>query len=291
MNWHDYPPHWKELSHLVGIKEKTPQECLKLLRRRLGDDKAMWNTHVQLYGEVEWQKNRRPYYDLYPGIAQAFSKIDLGKVMCHHLSLPLPQLLIRLPVGYEMHGGTHDIKSILVIETESGEHNCPGWLLSINDGHIFEGYIVHSVCGFSLIPNSSVAERLTYGREHPYCIDDIDNEEVDMAVRVVVAICLLKDDINLIEPLPLANDMEKWEKSHDQSLIDKAERRGKRAWAVGKRIELSPTFRRPHFAIRWCGPGGTDPRLRPVKGCIVLREKAQKFPTGYLAEEKNENDN
>ena len=132
----------------------------------------------------------------------------------------------------------------------------------------------------------SVAHHLKLGREQPFCDDKIDDEAVDNAFRLICTLCLLKDDPELIAPLPLDKDREKWEATHDLALIEKAARRGKRAWAVGRDIEVAPGFRRPHFAIRWCGKGRVDPRLRPIKGCLVHRRQIEDVPTDWLGPDK-----
>ena len=56
------------------------------------------------------------------------------------------------------------------------------------------------------------------------------------------------------------------------------------ATTSGKDFErtVSPHMRVPHFAIRWTGKGRTKPKLVPVKGSLVNREKILPIPTGYL---------
>ncbi len=44
-------------------------------------------------------------------------------------------------------------------------------------------------------------------------------------------------------------------------------------------------------ALRWTGPGGTVPRIRPVKGAIVRLHTLKKVPTGRLDEEDADREN
>lgn len=288
MEFHGYPLMWKAYVAIMGLDALPPKEARDAIVNSLGHERKYWNTINQIDGEINWVAHKRPYYDLYAGIAQAFTRVNLDKVKCEHLQLPLPELLIRLPIGHEVAGKERKIRSILAMQAVSTEHKCPGWLLSIHDGssEVINGTTVpvHSVSAVSLIPGTSIADRLSFGRANPYCDDVLDEQEVNAAFRIVAAICLLKDDTFLIEQQPLSADIDKWEKNHDLSLIEKAERRGKRGWAIGRQIELVPTFRTPHFAIRWCGKGGTDPRLRPIRGCIVLRDKVKEMPSGYQSD-------
>ena len=70
----------------------------------------------------------------------------------------------------------------------------------------------------------------------------------------------------IISPDVLADDRAKFEASGDQRYIDKAHRRGKVGWDVGKHIEVIPHFRRPHMMLVWTGRGRAVPRIVPRKG-------------------------
>ena len=48
------------------------------------------NTLAQLDIERRWVADDRPYYDLYPSVAEAFLKVDLNKITCGMLRLPIP---------------------------------------------------------------------------------------------------------------------------------------------------------------------------------------------------------
>ena len=100
-------------------------------------------------------------------------------------------------------------------------------------------------------------------------------------IRLCCSLCLLENDPSIISPDVLADDRAKFEASGDQRYIDKAHRRGKVGWDVGKHIEVIPHFRRPHMMLVWTGRGRAVPRIVPRKGSIVHREAVEKLPSGF----------
>lgn len=299
MKWHDYHVTWKPLAERMGIKggaDGAIQQVVKKIMRRSGKNAAAPNSCIHLIGEHDWIKDGRPYYDLYPTIVPAFTKVDLTGIKCEFVKLPVPRLLIRLAEGSDP-----KIKTILVVQRNDpihmvGSHQAggPAILIAIQDGTIFrekdkliDGMMIHTINAVRLIPGQTIIERLKYGWTHPYADDtDVDSEMVERAFQIAITICLLGDNPDLIEPLPLEADFAKYENADVETrlkLLDKARRRGKTAWAVGRCIEVAPGFRSPHFAIRWMGHGWPKtPVVRPVKGCIVRRSKLTEIPTGYL---------
>lgn len=292
MSWYDHPLFWKSAAKKEGAipNEDYVQDLIQRFLRIKEVGTGGVNTAAQVSAEVAWTKNDRPYYDLYPSVVEAFTKVDLNKINCEDVKLPLEQLMIRMKVGHELQASPRTrVRSILVSVHPSRTKNHFGLLVSINDGTtMYDGINIHTVNAVNLIPGTSVMEHLINGRENRYCDDPVDDEAVDTVYKLVVALCLLKDNPDLIEPEPLEADKLKWEATHDPKLIEKAAKRGKRAWAVGKRIEVAPGFRRPHFAIRWMGKGGNDPRLRPIKGCLVNRRRIEEVPTDWLGPELEE---
>jgi hypothetical protein len=69
--------------------------------------------------------------------------------------------------------------------------------------------------------------------------------------------------------------------------MEKAHRRGKIGWDVGKHIEVIPHFRRPHMTLVWTGSGRAVPKIVPRRGSIVHREAVEKLPSGWEGEYEN----
>lgn len=288
MQWNEYPYCWKAYTRLLGVTGKSDavvKALTNILRRGIKNTVAATNTSCQLACEVRWTKASRPYYNVYPTIPEAFTKIDLAAVNGKHIKLPLSDLLLRFQVGHEFAASEKTkVRTILVSQT-TARTGGQGLLLAIDDGStIGEAGVIMPipiVRGMVLLDDLSVEELLERGRKNRES-ETVDEPAVDNVMRLVVALCLLKSNPDLIEPEPLTADRERWEQSHDPALIVKAEKKGHRCWSIGKRIEVTPGFRRPHFAIRWCGKGGIDPQLRPIKGCLVNRRAVEEVPTGYL---------
>lgn len=298
MKWHDYRLAYKAEAAAAGISKPTPLETATALFRSMqrvvpdGNPVHMRNTGVQLQAEAAWVEDDRPYYDLYPSVAEAFCKIDLDRVKCSQLVLPLDDLLVRMPVGQELDLSPRTkFRAVLIHQGRAAQRPDGagrGWLLSIDTGDVLSGrpdIPIHTVIGIRMPDDGTLMESLLNGRRGPGYEDAVDSEAVENVCRIITTLCLLKGDPDLIEPQPLEADRQKWERTHDPALIQKAAKRGKRGWSVGAHIETAPGFRRPHFAIRWMGKGRVDPRLRPIKGCLVHRKRIEEVPTDWLGPE------
>ena len=102
-------------------------------------------------------------------------------------------------------------------------------------------------------------------------------------IRLCCSLCLLENDPEVIFPDVLADDRAKFEQTGDQKYVEKAKRRGKFGWEVGRHIEVIPHYRRPHMALVWTGRGRAMPRIVPRRGSVVHREVVGKVPSGFGA--------
>src|SRR4051812_3843459 len=105
MAWHDHPYFWKPMARARGYSTDDPEKAVDAISRNLDRVKTSQvtfvNTRAQLYGELRWTASKRPYYDIYPSVTQAFTKIDLTKIKGEHIQFPMPDLLLRFQVGRE----------------------------------------------------------------------------------------------------------------------------------------------------------------------------------------------
>jgi hypothetical protein len=107
--------------------------------------------------------------------------------------------------------------------------------------------------------------------------------------RIVCTLCLMADDPQVVEPVVLKDDEQKFERSGDLSLVEKARRRGNYGWHVGRAIEVSPHVRAAcPAALYWTGEGRKIPKIRFRRGSIVHRKKFASVPTGFLDEGEHE---
>ena len=67
----------------------------------------------------------------------------------------------------------------------------------------------------------------------------IPDSIVDDCIRLCCSLCLLENDPEVISPDVLADDRAKFEQSGDQKYVEKAKRRGKVGWDVGRQIRSS----------------------------------------------------
>lgn len=283
IRWNDHPSGLRATAAALGLPECGPADMFHGVHLILGATRGgpgFTTMMVQFQGEARWMIAGRPFYNLWPSVIEAFTRVDLTRVDCSEVSLPLCQLMIRLPVGREF----HRIRTIFVTEAlaRSSER---GILMAVNDGTYLEGIPVPTVTCFDLERGLSIQEKLDWCHNNPFVQnDEIDGDLVNIATRLVVTICLLRNQPDLVQPVPLNADAERYEISFDPSLIERAVRRGKREWDIGRHVEVAPGFRRPHFAIRHMGRGDEPKRavLRPIRGCIVHREKILDVPTDWL---------
>lgn len=113
------------------------------------------------------------------------------------------------------------------------------------------------------------------------CSDE-ESEIITKMLHLAYGILMLAADPDYLEPVLIAKDKRR-NLSGDslERAIERARNRGLHGYDIGMQVETSPHFRRPHFALRWTGAGRKIPRLVPVKGCFVGRDKVSKIPTGY----------
>jgi hypothetical protein len=119
-------------------------------------------------------------------------------------------------------------------------------------------------------------------------------------IKLILTICMLGNDHSIIQPDVLSKDREAWEATGDWKYVERARRRGKNGWEIGRNIEeriaqeieqetkkhgsVSPHWRNGGPALYWTGKGGKIPEIHWRNGCVVNREKLITMPTGHLDE-------
>ncbi len=241
----------------------------------------------QMLNERDWEKARRPYYNVFPSIIPMLTRLNLD-LDSSLIRLPLPVLCVRLPKDTAKNPLTFDwkdekiaVRSMLLGEINDGT----GISVLIDIGEIMPdiGFPIYSYRNFrrrngltvesalrELKPDWSVAMGVA-----------IPDSIVDDCIRLCCSLCLLENDPEVISPDVLADDRAKFEQSGDQKYVEKAKRRGKVGWDVGRQIEVIPHYRRPHIVLVWTGHGRTVPRVVPRRGSVVHREVVGKVPSGF----------
>lgn len=250
----------------------------------------------------QWKADGKPYYLVYPKIFPALANLDLSRVPAHSLaSSEAPMnLLLRMPEGAFVYDGL-ELRTVYIsaqrITVES-----EGVVLD-NDGRLrldmLVGLDFGETCDLGILPiytmrtfalgQNSVTDQIRAKPTHPSAQEGIvaPDDMIHDAVSLACAVRLLGNDPDLIEPDILSSDRDRYENADletRQRLIDKAQRRGKRGWRLGRAMGVSPHFRSAHPALVWTGTGRTIPKIVMRKGSVVHRKAVTKVPTGREVE-------
>ena len=270
--------------------------------------------------EREWTGAGRPYYNLWPSLLPALSRLKM-EADASLFKLPLDQLLLRFPkaenpLEWEHGGHTWAVRTVLCENTRLVRDARPGVAsLLLRDGEdapeTVRGLTFWIDAGEDLdgrpvppeAPNS--VRRLMYKHlvcqeghsiewsfEHipPHMSTDIGlvypTWVLHAVARIVCTLCLMADDPHVVEPVVLKDDEARYDQNPDPALVEKARRRGNYGWNVGRSIEVMPHVRAASpAALYWTGEGRKVPKIRFRRGSIVHRKKFASMPTGFLDEE------
>lgn len=249
----------------------------------------------QFYGQVlnerDWERKRRPYYNVYPAIVPMLTRLNLD-LDSSLIRLPLPALCIRLPrdpakspLKFPWNGRETVIRCMLVGEINEGT----GLSILIDIGEVMSdmSFPIYTYRNFRRQEGLTVEAALKESRRG-WTADmgvQIPEPLIDDCVRLCCTLCLLDNDREIISPDVLADDRTKFDETGDQKYVEKARRRGKIGWDVGRHIEVIPHYRRPHMMLAWTGTGRAVPKIVPRRGSVVHREVVEKLPTGFAEEQ------
>lgn len=241
---------------------------------------------AQTESEARWIEADRPYYTIYPVAQDALGRVRLD-LPCEIVRLPLPTLLLRFGNGQEPLCDGRKLRTIFAAAvTVRGKENGLGVWCDFGEQRSLgpiKDFPIYSYLSFSLAGERSVEEAIT---DLDQVEQDHESSAVTAALRYVIAVCLLGEESELVDPDILSKDRAAWDAAQTdeqrQAIIDRAQRRGKRGWLVGAHVEVAPHLRRPHVGLRWTGEGKKVPRIVPISGSIVRRKRLSDVPTGFL---------
>jgi len=313
MQFHEYTPlrvHWARQDHDPRMRQlardtKNDEFRKLILSGRLHNAIASarvteWE-HKQYVRQLSmasiedtWVKLERPYYNCWP-LAMSLAANTKLTVPFSEVALPYKSMLLRFPQGNEPFSlGV----AMLYWNEDKRVFMVQGWFANSPDGILLrEVYTDEELVEdwFQEIKNSEFqADWIQKER-----LERFDDTVVSHAVvRLAVFIGLLAHDIDMITPVVLAKDRQKYESTNDPAvkrwLEDRAARRAGRGFDVGRRLqeqkEKSPHWRNPHLALFWTGPGRTKPIIKIRSGAVVQRVSMAEVPTGYLGPETEDED-
>jgi hypothetical protein len=273
-------------------KARAVQDSDVFYGAALADALAMQSAQFffQLNNERDWEQARRPYYNVWPSIVPMLTRLnlDLDSAL---IQLPLPALCVRLtklqnPLTFAWQGQLFQIQCMLMGDMGGGQ----GISILIDVGEVVNNGLfdvpIYTYRNFPRRAGLTVEQSLA-GLGKGITADigvQIPDDLVTDCVRLCCSLCLLEDDASVIEPDVLSKDRDKFERTGDQKYIEKAHRRGKVGWNVGRHVEVAPHYRRPHLMLAWTGAGRAVPKIVPRRGTVVHRNIVEKVPSGFVGE-------
>jgi hypothetical protein len=261
-----------------GIKSigrcPTNQEILRLSLVKNGVSCEL----TFMYAEIAWESKRKPFFNVHEAVLRSIKNTSLTlkpsvipKSVVHDLGI----LCVKFPIGFSeklLDGIDH---FFIFISSNTFEANT-GARLS-GDSLSFSYQTNNTVHAFGCMMDQNFEEAdQNLDKEAE---SDIELRRRLLVARIGLGVMLLAADPEFIKPVLLKCDQGR--KIDLEKLTKRAHQRGLIGYEIGADMEVSPHFRRPHFAIRWTGKGSEIPKLVPVKGAIIHKSKMQEIPTGY----------
>lgn len=246
--------------------------------------------------EQDWNKNQRPYYNVWPLITPMFEKLRLS-IPCSVVKMDIPALCLRLPEqNNPLEDGTAKIRCILFgIQPTSKDvgnpERVPGLVVMLDTGEVHHGLPMHTFKVFPLREDKTIEEAMALLKRDTSSDWGlkISQELVDKAIRLCVCVTLIGNNPDFLTPDVLADDRDKYERGNEEQkriIVERAHRRGKIGYDLGKKLEISPHLRHSHPALYWTGEGRKIPQIIIRKETIVKRKKATDVPTSHYGSDQ-----
>jgi len=291
MDFWQYPTAYASLKRARLLPKQSWQEFYDYATE-LSLQNEDGTSYNQFLTELFWYEDRRPYYCVWPAITGILTKISLD-IDSGLIRPPMRVLCVRIPkeknrLSWQVGTDEHCVRSILL--AEANVRHEAGLTLWINCGEEISGTPIHFFKNFRLTHGRTVEDGV---RGLPYHESakvglQLPRDIEESCVRLAITLCLLDKNPELIVPDVLSKDLQKWQDTQDQKFVDRAIRRGKYGWHVGRDVEVVPHVRRPHPALFWTGAGRTVPIVKLRRGSIVHRDTIRRLPTGHMKDEETE---
>lgn len=268
----------KQFPHLPAI---TREDIMRVWFNPQGG--SMERMHAQF--DCLWEGGRRPYYRIYPSLIPMLTRLNLNRVQGSNIHLPpgLPCLSVQFPVGHELHGEIRTMwLSFVDVDPNSTLQTSRGLSIGLDHGEVRCDMPVQLIRWLPLSDKTIEESLNALPADIPSLAGkQLDDAIVKDAIRLACTLCLIGDDPSILEPEVLAKDRHRVDQSNIENLVEKARRRGKLGWSLGRSIETIPHYRRPHPALVWTGVGRKVPKIIMRAGSVVHRDAVAAVPTGY----------
>lgn len=248
----------------------------------------------QIGYEHNWIIDKRPYYNIWPSIVEPLRRTRLD-VPGDQIHLPRNPILLRFAEGKELEVEGVQCRSVLASEIEvieDDEERTRGVCLWCDFGEYqciedFE----FMVCTYRVfrLSGMTVQEGLDSSSKRFDPITQNEEKLLNEIVKIVIAVALMNEDEDFFTPDVLGKDRAVYGSADPERrkvIVERARRRGKFGWDVGKELHQTPHVVPPYFAVRWMGAKkgkpGSQAVLRPISGYVTHKKLITDVPTGYL---------
>lgn len=248
---------------------------------------------------VDWDKEQRPYYRLYPSVIEFVLGLNIERLLhldLNKLPFELKTLEIEVPREY---WSTFGFKSCVI--KPSFLDSIVGFGTDI-DGDDMDLLVRKDKILEYLSNKDSLDEALETGQIRGGSFDSY----LDLA-KLVYGILAIGEDPGIVRRCVLSSDKRKYEETQDIKYVEKAKRRGVFGFEVGKDIptkaerkklleendvaardgRMIPHVRIAHYALYWTDKGRKVPKIILRKSCVVNKDLLEKMPQGYYGKEKS----
>lgn len=230
---------------------------------------------------AKWYREKRPYYRLYPGVMETLLRLDIDKL--------LQVENMNFPFGLE----TLEIEFPEPCWEVLGLYNCVVRALDDNYYGVTVGYTDN---GYGFFP----LNRKNFKNDRE------DDPRVKILGQTLFGILAIGDDPEIIKPVVLQADTQKYVDTQDAKYVEKARRRGVIGFEVGpdiptreearqqmqenelakKKGQKCPHKRCAYLGWRWTGHRGSQiPKLTWISEAYINWNKVEELPQGYYGKE------
>lgn len=292
MKFHDYRSVYMDrIAYMPESKKYTPIEFYDYLFS-VNDVKRSQIGGVWIAAETCWYTFGCPYYKVWPGVLDVMGRMKLDRPAPDYRLTNRFAVVLRFPTGREPECGCGRVESMLAAIMDVAYYDEYGARLptrpQLSVVYKLSGSTLPNLFSLNLsVPDQSVDDVL-HGSATVGTGRDDGTNQIKFLTRVAISLSMMMSDSNFVRP-DSAPDAALFDGDRSpEGRVERAEARGVRGWKVGKELEGIPHIRRPHFGVRWTGPGATVPRIVPVRGSLVKREKLVRVPTGHILQDGEE---
>ena len=209
MDFHSYTT-MRDWTRRVDPDDRPAQDIDQFYKRAILDAQKMGSGQFfgQMHNERDWEKARRPYYNMWPSIIPMLTRLNLD-IDSDLIQLPLPALCIRFPkdsaknpLKFEWKGEEYPVRCIMLGEINDGT----GLSVLVDIGEVMGGVGVpiYTYRNFPRRPGLTVEQSIAglgkVGLFAEFGVQVPDSFVMD-CIRLCCSLCLLENDPESFPPM------------------------------------------------------------------------------------------